>query len=84
MAGLYDLFVDGEFNLMNTRHSRLDYSGVGDPFRDMVAFNVIGAPQEVNELITGAPTNLPYYGTQVGPINDITGTQQEASLGTLG
>ena len=83
MAGLYDLFVDGEFNLQNSRHSRLDFAGVASPFKDMTAFNVIGAPQEVHELITGG-IGLPYYGTQVGPINDITGQQSGGSLGGLG
>ena len=66
MAGLLELFQNDQFGLGDSAHSR-KLKGDKNLEVDFVAYNVVGAAQELHTLIT-AP--LPYQGGAVGPIID--------------
>jgi hypothetical protein len=66
MAGLLELFQNDQFGLGDSAHSR-KLKGNKDLEVDFVDFRVVGAAQELHNLIT-AP--LPYQGGVAGPIVD--------------
>lgn len=66
MAGILELFQNDQFGLGDSAHSR-KLKGSADLETEFVAFNVVGAAQELHSLIT-AP--LPYQGGAAGPIVD--------------
>jgi hypothetical protein len=66
MAGLLELFQNDQFGLGDSAHSR-KLKGNKDLEVEFVAYNVVGAAQELHSLIT-AP--LPYQGGAAGPIVD--------------
>jgi hypothetical protein len=66
MAGLLELFQNDQFGLGDSAHSR-KLKGDKNLEVDFVAYNVVGAAQELHTLIT-AP--LPYQGGAAGPIID--------------
>lgn len=66
MAGILDLFQNDEFGLGDSAHSR-KLKGSANLETEFVAYNVVGAAQELHSLIT-AP--LPYQGGAAGPIVD--------------
>lgn len=77
MAGLLQLFQGDKFGLGDSAHSR-KLKGEGNLEVEFVAYNVVGAAQELHQLIT-AP--LPYQGGVAGPIIDSVGSN--ASVGGL-
>lgn len=66
MSGLLDIFQKDQFGLGDSAHSR-KLKGNNNLEVEFVAYNVVGAAQELHTLIT-AP--LPYKGGAAGPIND--------------
>jgi hypothetical protein len=66
MAGILELFQNDQFGLGDSAHSR-KLKGSADLEVQFVAYNVVGAAQELHSLIT-AP--LPYQGGAAGPIID--------------
>ena len=69
MAGLLEIFQNDQFGLGTTAHSR-KLQGQTNLETEFVAYNVVGAAQELHTLIT-AP--LPYQGGAAGPIIDTQG-----------
>lgn len=66
MAGLLEIFQKDQFGLGTSAHSR-KLQGQTNLETEFVAYNVVGAAQELHSLIT-AP--LPYKGGAAGPIID--------------
>tara|TARA_R110001583_G_scaffold61242_1_gene181230 strand:- start:128 stop:334 length:207 start_codon:yes stop_codon:yes gene_type:complete len=66
MSGLLNIFQNDQFGLGDSAHSR-KLKGNSNLEVEFVAYNVVGAAQELHTLIT-AP--LPYKGGAAGPIND--------------
>jgi hypothetical protein len=66
MSGLLNIFQNDQFGLGDSAHSR-KLKGNANLEVEFVAYNVVGAAQELHTLIT-AP--LPYKGGAAGPIND--------------
>jgi hypothetical protein len=65
MAGILDLFTEGDFGLKDSGHSRyLPGQSLEAPF---VQYSVLGAAQELHAKVTQP---LPYKGEQAGPIVD--------------
>ena len=69
MAGLLEIFQNDQFGLGTSAHSR-KLQGQTNLETEFVAYNVVGAAQELHNLIT-AP--LPYKGGAAGPIIDTQG-----------
>lgn len=66
MAGLLELFQNDQFGLGDSAHSR-KLKGQVDLEGEFVAYNTVGAAQELHNLITNP---LPYQGGAAGPIID--------------
>ena len=66
MAGLLEIFQNDQFGLGDSAHSR-KLKGNADIEVEFVAYNVVGAAQELHSLITSP---LPYQGGAAGPIVD--------------
>ena len=68
MSGILSLFQTDQLGLGTSAHSR-KLQGNSNLEVEFVAYNVVGAAQELHTLITHP---LPYKGSAAGPINDST------------
>lgn len=66
MSGILELFQNDKYGLGDSAHSR-KLKGSADLETKFVAYNVVGAAQELHQLITEP---LPYKGEAAGPIID--------------